>query len=389
MIENCALKVLHVASGDLWAGAEVQLYTLAKTLHTKTRANISVVLLNHGRLEQELIKAGIKVIVIDESKLNGFRILNSLVQAIRLLKPDVIHTHRLKENIIGSLAAWLADRIPCLRTVHGAPEHRPSWRQLPERILFFIDRQCGRFLQKKIIAVSEELGKILAADYPSEKIYVIENGIDLDAIRLAQSTHRISRHAAGKQFRAGFAGRLVPVKRVDILLEAARYFVDARLEQAISFHIFGDGPLREKLERLNQSHNTESIVHFEGHCDDMLTQLQELDAIIMTSDHEGLPMILLEAMALQIPVISHAVGGIPRLLDHGTCGILVNGHEPMDYVRAITDLATKPGKRTDLTSNALKRVTERYSADENAKAYCAAYIQCVPQHDSSEGHPMD
>ena len=274
MLEHCRLKVMHVASGDLWAGAEVQLYTLAKTLHNKSSATVSVVLLNHGRLEQELHDAGIEVIVLDESKLNSISILKQLVHTLRRLKPDVIHTHRLKENIIGSLAAWLAGRTPSLRTVHGAPEHRPSWLKFPKRILFFIDRQCGRFLQKKIIAVSEDLGKILATDYPLEMIQVIENGIDLDTINPTKSTRMPSRDTTGNTFRIGFAGRLVPVKRVDILIETARYLMDHQHGNEISFHIFGEGPLRENLEKLSQRLETRHIVHFEGYCDDILTRLQ-------------------------------------------------------------------------------------------------------------------
>ena len=378
MIERCHINVMHVASGDLWAGAEVQLYTLAKALHSKSSATVSVVLLNHGRLEQELTNAGIKVIVIDESKFNGFSILNRLIHAIRRLEPDVIHTHRLKENILGSLAAWLTGRIPSLRTVHGAPEHDPSWLKLHKHLLFYVDRQCGRFLQEKIIAVSNDLSEILSKVYPLEMIHVIENGIDLDAIRLAQSTQRISRDTTDKKFRIGFAGRLVAVKRVDILIETARCFIDARLEHEICFHIFGDGPLRENLEILNQRLGTRNIVHFEGHCDDILARLQEVDAIIITSDHEGLPMILLEAMALGVPIVSHAIGGIPELLDYGNCGILVNGHEPMDYYRAISDLVANADRRIEMIANALERVANRYSAEQNARVYCDIYTQCTP-----------
>ena len=379
MFEDCRLKVLHVASGDLWAGAEVQLYTLAKTLHNKTSAAVSVVLLNHGKLEQELIKSGVNVIVIDESKLNGLSILNRLIHIISHLEPDVIHTHRLKENIIGSLAAWLAGRIPSLRTVHGAPEHRPSWRKLHKLMFFLVDRLCGRFLQKKIIAVSEDLGRLLVSDYPSEMIRVIENGIDLDTSRFSHSNQTKSQDGTGKKFKIGFAGRLVPVKRVDILIETARYFIDSRLGHEISFHIFGDGPLRDELEKLSTRLGTDNIVHFEGHCDDILTRLQDVDAIMMTSDHEGLPMILLEAMVLEIPVISHAVGGIPKVLDYGKCGILVNGSDPMDYVHAIIDLVTNHENRTHITSSALKRVANLYSAEENARSYCAVYMQCLPR----------
>ena len=242
-----------------------------------------------------------------------------------------------------------------------------------------MDRQCGHFLQKKIIAVSNDLRDILTKVYPLEMIHVIENGIDLDAIRLVQSTQRIPRDTTDKKFRIGFAGRLVPVKRVDILIETARCFIDARLEHEICFHIFGDGPLRDNLEILNQRLDTRNIVHFEGHCDDILTRLQEVDAIIITSDHEGLPMILLEAMALGIPIVSHAIGGIPMPLDYGNCGILVNGHKPIDYYRAISDLVANSDMRTEIISNALKRVADRYSAEQNARAYCDIYTQCTPE----------
>jgi len=379
MIGHCRINVVHVASGDLWAGAEVQLYTLAKALHNKASATVSVVLLNHGRLEQELTKAGIKVIVIDESRFNGLSILNRLIHTIRRLEPDVIHTHRLKENILGSLAAWMTGRIPSLRTVHGAPEHSPSWLKIHKHLLFYVDRQCGLFLQKKIIAVSDNLSEILSEVYPLEMIHVIENGIDLDAIRLAQPTQSISRATTDKKFRIGFAGRLVAVKRVDILIETARCFINARMDHEISFHIFGDGPLRDSLEILSQRLGTRNIVHFEGHCDDILAKLQEVDAIIITSDHEGLPMILLEAMALGLPIVSHAIGGIPKVLDYGNCGILVNGHEPMDYYRAISDLVTNSDRRTEIISNALERVARRYSAEKNARAYCDIYNQCTPE----------
>ena len=134
---------MHVASGDLWAGAEVQLYTLAKTLHSQTDAIVSVVLFNHGTLEHKLRVAGIHVVVIDESALNGIQILLRLVRNIREQRPDVIHTHRIKENILGSIAAILCCNIPSLRTVHGAPEHNPAWWQFHKRLIIANSKVLG------------------------------------------------------------------------------------------------------------------------------------------------------------------------------------------------------------------------------------------------------
>ena len=173
-VDNKIIHVLHIASGDLWAGAEAMLYTLAKTLHSELNTQITVILLNPGILQQKLRDCGITVFILNESHLNGLQILQQLIRIIDDIKPDVIHTHRLKENILGSIAAWYKHRIPSLRTVHGAPEHRPPLHQLAKHIILFINRSSGRFLQRYIIAVSADLANKLATDFPTAKIKVIE-----------------------------------------------------------------------------------------------------------------------------------------------------------------------------------------------------------------------
>jgi glycosyltransferase involved in cell wall biosynthesis len=99
----------------------------------------------------------------------------------------------------------------------------------------------------------------------------------------------------------------------------------------------------------------------------------------MTSDHEGLPMILLEAMAVNTPVIAHAVGGIPKLLDNGSSGILVHGHQASDYADAIYRLAKSPQTRTSITRNAFNRVATDYSAELNARKYLDEYFSISRQ----------
>jgi len=374
MTELCNIHVLHIVSGDLWAGAEVQLFTLAKALHEQPATRVSVVILNHGMLEQKLKQAGIEVIVLDESKLNGFQILYQLIVLIRNLRPDVIHTHRNKENILGSIAARLSGNIPTLRTAHGASEHRPAWYQIPKRMVLFMDWFCGRYLQKSIIAVSEDLAGILAKDYPSDKINVIQNGIDEKQTGQSVDNEKIK----SDHLKIGIIGRLVPVKRVDLFIRTAHKLLDERPELNPSFHIFGDGPLRDELEALNQQFATHAQIHFEGHSHSIHEQLESLDALLMTSDHEGLPMTLLEAMVLKTPVIAHAVGGIPLLLDNGSCGILVENHKPEGYVQAIIELTKEPLLGKKITDNASMRVSECYSAKQNANAYLQQYSNLMP-----------
>ena len=370
---HAPISILHIASGDLWAGAEVQLYTLVRALDKLPGASVRVILLNHGALERKLNEEGIEVLVFDETRQSSLQILRRIQQSIGEQRPDVIHTHRLKENILGSIAGYLAGRVPSMRTVHGAPEHQAPWWQMPKRIIRALDRLTALYIQHRIIAVSEDLAVFLRKTFPADKIRIIENGIDLNSL----SNHRVkstSAFEAGTDIlRIGLAGRLVPVKRVDLFIRIARYIQDNYPDLKAEFYIFGDGPLRDELEALSRTLNTDNIIHFEGHCDDISKRLQNLEILMLTSDHEGLPMILLEAMALKVPVIAHATGGIPVLLDHGSCGALVSNHSPEGYAAEIYRLSQSATVRSKLSEAALEHIKSHYSAEENAHKYLAQY----------------
>ena len=174
-------------------------------------------------------------------------------------------------------------------------------------------------------------------------------------------------------FRIGIAGRLVPVKRVDLFIRIAKEFVTAHPDISISFYIFGTGPMKDNLESLREQSGAKEHIHFEGHTDSMPAHLGKLDILIMVSDHEGLPMILLEAMACRTAIISHAVGGIPTLLDNGKCGILIDDQNHAKYVDAILKLIKNPSVRQDLSNNAFDQLTKHYSSKSNAEAYIKVY----------------
>jgi len=370
------MHILHIASGDLWAGAEVMLYTLAKTLNSGAKTQVSVVVLNPGKLEQELRNCGISVHIIDESHLNSFQILHRLNRVINDIKPDVIHTHRSKENILGSIAAWYNRRIPSLRTLHGAPEHRPSLHQLPKQLILFLDWLVGRFYQQTIIAVSADLAKKLERSFLKAKIKVIENGVDINSL-MQGVTPKPSKTPDVKNYRIGIAGRLTPVKRIDLFINSAVFLKQHHPDLPIHFYIYGDGPLYNNLQAQVQLQQADDYIHFEGHCENITQQLQTLDALLMTSDHEGLPMILLEAMCLQTPIIAHAVGGIPHLLNQGTCGTLVNSHTPEAFADAIIKMINQPEQHQQLTQLALERIKQKYSARHAATAYLSVYEQMI------------
>jgi glycosyltransferase involved in cell wall biosynthesis len=387
MKNNHNLKVLHIASGDLWAGAEVQLSTLAKALMKRTDTTVEVVLLNHGKLEQELISAGISVTILDETRHNGIVILCRLVSILRRQLPDIVHTHRLKENILGALATGISGNLPCLRTVHGAPEYPPSWRQLTKRLILFIDGLCANYLQQGIIAVSGDLAIILKNLYPKQRVYTITNGIDVETLEEKSTTPAPFPPKDVKTFRIGIAGRLVPVKRIDLFIKIAYQMLDDESFHDFSFHIYGDGPLRKELESLKEQLNIDDRLKFEGHCDNIHAKIRQLDLLLLTSEHEGLPMVLLEAMALKTPIISRAVGGIPQLLGQHTtsqdinaqanCGLLVEHQQVEGYIEQIKLLLDNPELYKGICTKAYLRVKKYYSAEKNANNYYEKYTECL------------
>ena len=368
------LHVTHIASGDLWAGAEVQLYTLCTTLNHFDDTKVSVVLFNHGTLENKLRESGIHVEVIDESKLNALLIFFKLIKTLKRLNPDIIHTHRVKENILGSLASKLVGLKPSIRTVHGAPEHRPSLRKPHKYLLLFLDWFSARFLQSAIVAVSEDLEQILKQSYPLKKIVTIENGIDTHTLSSFPSNTNARQNEKQGLFKAGLVGRLVPVKRVDLYIEAARYLKLNYPDLSVHFHVYGDGPLFNGLKQLSNSLDVSDVVFFEGHCNTIHQEIASLDALLITSDHEGLPMTLLEALALGTPVIAHSVGGITKACKDGECCWLTPNNAPQTIAEKLVEfLKEKPEAKSIKIDLARSHIEQYYSAQANALQLKATY----------------
>ncbi|HSB95820.1 MAG TPA: glycosyltransferase [Spongiibacteraceae bacterium] len=361
------LKILHIASGDLWAGAEVQAYTLLCALRDNEDMQVAAILLNEGELARRLRARGIEVYIVPENTLNAWGILLELRKLMLAWQPNLIHTHRIKENILGSIANRLSRNVPSVRTVHGAGEHVPKGlRKIHKRILNYLDCWTGLHLQQKAIAVSQELAGKLLANFPLKHLVVIENGVDVDAV--CTQKHVVEfRESMPHAIHVGIVGRLVPVKRVDIFLEMALLLSDRHANQAWQFHVFGDGPLKDSLIARTNELGIGPIVTFHGHRQDIIPCIAGLDVLVMCSDHEGLPMTILESMALQIRIVAHAVGGLSDALRDYRQGLLVAGHSANDYADAVFRLI-----RQSPTADPQPPM-ERFSARSNARAVARLY----------------
>ena len=374
-----ALRVLHIISGDLWAGAEVQACTLISELACMPDTEVAAVVMNEGGLAGKLCAVGIRVDILNERILGPLQIWVRLRRALKSWRPDVIHTHREKESILGTLANLACRNVPSVRTVHGGNEHTgaPGWKGIRYRIVMGLDRWCGRVSRQRLIAVSRDLGIKLARDFPTDRIVLIENGVAAEAVRAARGVAEF-RAADPHSTHIGIVGRLVPVKRVDIYLETAAYLRRKCPERAWRFHVFGDGPARSDLEALSERLRISDVITFHGHRPDIATCMGGLDALVICSDHEGMPMTALEAAALEVPIVAHAVGGLVDVVPEE---LLVARHESEGYGEAILRAICDESR-----SIVRRRATEtllRFSAKGNAERVRAVYEQLVTQRDDT------
>jgi glycosyltransferase involved in cell wall biosynthesis len=315
-----AQRIMHVLSGDLWAGAEEMAHTLLRELVHNFGIQTHAVVLNEGELVTRLRRDDIGTTVLDESKLSAWQILRRLNQLAVSWQPQLIHTHRKKENILGSLVARSIGATS-LRTVHGWTEFPRLGISPAKHLSRHLDRLCGRVLQKKIVAVSDELRNRLVTEFGSSNICVIENGVDIRRVRELANKGSASLPGHPDARRIGIVARLVPVKRHDRFVRIAAALLEASSPD-YEFYIVGDGPGFEAIEALIRAGEYGDKIHMLGFRADVLPVIRTMDVIVVTSDHEGVPMNVLEAAALGVPVVSVPLASIEAILASGAPGAI-------------------------------------------------------------------
>ena len=358
------LSVMHLVSGDLYAGAERVVEELATAQQQLPQLKVEVVVLNEGELANHLREAGVPTSVFPENAHGPTALLRRVIARARELKPDLIHTHRFKEHVLGSLAArWCG--IGSIRTVHGAPEFRRTGT-LRGRLIDALDNISARFLQQRAVYVSEDLRRIHRGD-PGTAV-VIRNGID--PARVVAAARQPVESLTG-ELRVGVFARLVPVKRIHLAIDTV-LSVQQLIRKDVVLHVFGDGPLRNELEGYARS-LAEAKVVFHGHSQVAPAYMSQMHAVLLTSSHEGLPVTILEAMSLGVPIVATDTGGLPELLEGGNAGWLVSGDDAIGYAAALVEALTVSPQRTAKVSRASERVATLFSARRMTEEYLRLY----------------
>lgn len=281
---------------------------------------------------------GVEPILIREmSREISFQDVRTIWKLYRLFQreqPDVVHTHTAKAGTVGRTAGllyrWLTPatllgrprRCSFVHTYHGHIFHG-YYGPGKTRLFLLIEKLLARLITNKIIVVSEQQRREIHETFGvgrAEQFVVIPLGLDLSSFAERDKRRQIFREELGIKpdtILVGIVGRLTEIKNHELFLNAVERFKASAGVESMSgarFVVIGDGTLRGRLESVASSLGIGDDVIFTGARKDPENFYAGLDIVALTSNNEGTPLTLIEAMANGVPVISTAVGGVVDLL---------------------------------------------------------------------------
>jgi glycosyltransferase involved in cell wall biosynthesis len=358
------IKIVHIVPTLDASGAEKQLALLAANT-PKDRFDVHVICLTRGGpYETTLAEAGVPVHIVSKKMKGDPFALRRLVKLLRELKPAIVQTWLFAANSYGRLAARMA-KVPHVIASERCVDSWKSGYQL------MIDRWLMRWTDA--VAVNSQAVKEFYAHQgiPREKLHVIPNAVTQAEPVADRAALRKEMGVKEESFVLGFVGRLWPQKRVDDLIWAADILRLA--EWPIEVVIVGDGPRRAALERFVENMKESDIVRFLGKRDDARRLIAGFDALVLPSDFEGMPNVVLEAMAAGTPVVASRIPGMDEVIADNETGLLFEPKRQSDLARKVQRLLEEDGLGKRLAENAKNFVGERFTVEAMTKAYVGLY----------------
>jgi glycosyltransferase involved in cell wall biosynthesis len=324
-------------------------------------------------LAQQLRQQGVPVY---DLKMNKRWPIPALWRYFRLLKkekPSIIHSSLFHANIASRLVGRLAN-VPILVSWRQNIELGGQLREKINRLTIGID--------DKVVAVCKpaKQAEISRSKVDPDKVIVIPNCVDVDLVRPPgiNSRNRV-REGLGigdSEKMLLTIGRLHPQKGINYLLDSLSSMLQLSTH-GIRLVIVGEGELEEKLKRQTQEQGLAEHVIFTGRRQDIPELLTAADLFVLASLWEGLPLVVLEAMAAELPIVATDVGGTAEAIIDGTSGLLVPPANSEKLAEKILTLLNDESLGQTLARNGLVKVKEEFSASSVAERFENLYLKLL------------
>jgi glycosyltransferase involved in cell wall biosynthesis len=352
-------------------GAErvaLDLAVLQKRLGHK--ADVIVLSNGEGPLAGAFREEGVVAKPVEKRHGIDFSLPLRVAKQLRSSGADIVHTHNTLPLSYGALAGRLSRKV-VVHSKHGEGHMVSKGAKAL--------RRAGGTLVHRFVAVSEATAAHARTQrsYPfPSKIRVIENGIRMDRHRADAEARRVIRQELSipqSAWVVGTVGRLDPNKNQSALVRA----LAPTLSKDHHLVVVGDGECMAEVQALAEgSANSESI-HLLGRRNDVNRVMAALDVFALPSLSEGLPLVILEAMATGLPIVSSDVGGISKVLEHEAMGYLVEANDEQALASALQRLREQPEEARSMGNKGRAHVQENYSAETMAKRYLALYREAL------------
>jgi glycosyltransferase involved in cell wall biosynthesis len=291
----------------------------------------------------------------------------SLYSVLRRCQPDLLMTY----NWGATDAIWLG-RIAGIRNIihseHGFNIDEAAKTDKRRDVIRF----CLYHFSSNVIVVSHELKEMMKHRFhlSEHKVRQIPNGIDTSYFSpnfAERERMRRSLEFTHKDVVLGFSGRLDPVKNLDLLLDI--FAICKPCTNPFRLLIVGDGPEKHRIEARCHAEGLHAYVRFVGQQEEVRPYLRAMDVFLLTSLREQMPLTVLEAMGVGMPVIATRVGELPYVIDDGTDGFIRDVAAPVEqYLQPLRSLLCA-SQKTKLGNAARKKVIERFQLENMLQHY--------------------
>ena len=363
------INVLQFICPSGYFGAERWIVALANNLDKQVVRTDLLVYNAQSDSSDELIDCfsstgGCAFHVLEKGRIDLIAV-SRICKLVRERKIDLIHTHGYKSDIIGWIVARLTG-VHCVSTPHG-------FGCVADRKLRIYNRLDVMVLKKFdcVVPLSKKLrGELLAYGLDGKDMEYIPNGVDLKAIDTKHADDDFLAELDGKKL-IGFSGRLIREKNIEDLIGAFSNICD----QFPSAHvlIIGNGEHLSVLKALSQSLELEHRIHFLGYKDNALSFVRLLDIFVMTSISEGIPRSMMEAMALNVPVVAYDIPGVDQLITDRKTGLLAPLYDQKQLASLMSLMLTDRELALRLSSAGRRHIEAEFSASSMATLYTSLY----------------